>query len=61
VVPYNEMREAFVREFCTAREADPSQWWNHPVIGPFWIEVRNGACSSWEFSLIMNDLINNRP
>jgi hypothetical protein len=61
VVPYEEARQAFEREFCTPRDPHPSGWWNHPVIGPFWIEVRNGEVFEWEFSLIMNDLINNRP
>jgi hypothetical protein len=61
VVPYDEAREAFELEFCTPRDQHPSQWWHHPVIGQFWIEVRNSEVFEWEFSIIMNDLINNRP
>jgi hypothetical protein len=61
VLSYDEVRRALESERCTARGSHPSAWWNHLVIGDFWIDITGGQVSEAQFALIMNDIIKNRP
>ena len=61
MIPYDDLRRELENEGCRALNNHPSSWWNHPVIGDFFIDASNGYVSDWEYSLIMNDIIKNRP
>jgi hypothetical protein len=58
VLVYEDVRRELESEQCTAQGSHPSNWWHHPVIGDFWIDI---PVSEAQYALIMNDLIRNRP
>jgi hypothetical protein len=61
MLPYDDVRRDFASEFCTPIHSHPSNWWSHPRIGRFWIDIINNQVSRAQYALIMNDLIRNRP
>jgi len=61
MLPYDEVRRTLENESCTPKAPHPSAWWNHPVIGDFWVDLIGGQVSEAQFALIMNDIMKNRP
>jgi hypothetical protein len=64
MLPYDWVHSEFQNEHCTPLGSNPSNWWHHPVIGDFRIDIVNGPpaqVSQAQYALIMNDLIKNRP
>jgi hypothetical protein len=50
VLPYDEVRRIFESERCTPKNNHPSNWWNHPVIGDFWIDIRGDQVAEAQFA-----------
>jgi hypothetical protein len=61
MLDYQWVHNEFVAEYCDPLQGNPSNWWRHPVIGDFYINILNGQVSQAQYALIMNDLIKNRP